>query len=359
MKNKKILYTKLKIFHFKDKLDSLVKENSKILSPLHIRIKPTNTCQHNCSYCAYKTDDLQLGQDMSKKDFIPRDKMFEIIDDLVEMGVKAVTFSGGGEPFCYPHILETIKKLSKTSIKFSALTNGSLLEGEIAEIFAKNATWLRVSMDGWDEESYAEYRGVKKDEFPKIMKNMEDFKRIKGNCYLGVVIIVDKYNANHIFDFIEKLKKIKIDSVKVSPCVISNSAEKNKKYHKSLLDLIKCQINRASEEFADDSFEIYDSYHELEDGFEKKYKWCPYLQILPVIGADLNIYPCQDKAYNLADGLIGTIKDKRFKDFWFSSKDKFFKINPTLVCNHHCVADAKNRMILEYLNADREHLDFV
>ena len=47
--------------------------------------------------------------------FIPKDKMMEIIDDLVEMKVKAVTFSGGGEPFCYPHFTETLKKLSTTS----------------------------------------------------------------------------------------------------------------------------------------------------------------------------------------------------------------------------------------------------
>ena len=36
---------------------------------------------------------------MVARDFIPKAKMMEIIDDLVDMGVKAVTFSGGGDPF--------------------------------------------------------------------------------------------------------------------------------------------------------------------------------------------------------------------------------------------------------------------
>ncbi len=83
------------------------------------------------------------------------------------------------------------------------------------------------------------------------------------------------------------------------------------------------------------------------------------MQILPVIGADLNIYPCQDKAYNLDEGLIGSIKDVRFKDFWFSDKNKFFKINPFKSCDHHCVANAKNRLILDYLNVNEGHLAFV
>ena len=78
-----------------------------------------------------------------------------------------------------------------------------------------------------------------------------------------------------------------------------------------------------------------------------------------MIGADLNVYSCQDKAYNIKEGLIGSIKSMRFKDFWFSNKNKFFKVDPSLHCVHHCVADAKNKIVLEYLNADREHLAFV
>ena len=83
------------------------------------------------------------------------------------------------------------------------------------------------------------------------------------------------------------------------------------------------------------------------------------MQILPIIGADLKVYPCQDKAYNLDEGLIGSIKNQRFKDFWFSDKNKFYMINPSRVCNHHCVANEKNKMILEYLAADAKHLEFV
>ena len=72
-----------------------------------------------------------------------------------------------------------------------------------------------------------------------------------------------------------------------------------------------------------------------------------------------SVYSCQAKAYNLKDGLIGSIKDQTFKSFWFSDKNNFFTINPSCVCDHHCVANMKNKTILEYLNADRDHLGFV
>lgn len=354
-----LLYTKMKVFHYKEKIDSLPIEDERILPPIHIRIKPTNICSHNCWYCAYKADNLQLGKDMVQKDYIPKEKMMEIINDLVEMGVKAVTFSGGGDPFCYPYLTDAVKKLSLSPVKFASLTNGSRLHGEVAEIFAHYGTWLRISIDGWDDESYAKYRGVKVGEFTKVMKNIENFKKLAGDCYLGISLIVDKQNAGHIYDFIGRLKNIGVNSVKVSPCIVSNEGAENNAYHAPFFDQVKESTREAVADFSDGHFEIFDSYHALDDKFKKDYDWCPYLQILPVIGADLNIYPCQDKAYNLEEGLIGSIKEQRFKDFWFSDKNKFFKIKPSKVCNHHCVANEKNKMVLEYLNADKVHLGFV
>ena len=96
------VYAKMKIFHFKSQLDLLTKDKNKIVSPIHVRIKPTNLCNHNCWYCSYRMPKLQLGKNMKTTDYIPKQKIVEIICDLKEMGVKAVTFSGGGEPFCYP-----------------------------------------------------------------------------------------------------------------------------------------------------------------------------------------------------------------------------------------------------------------
>lgn len=58
------------------------------------------------------------------------------------------------------------------------MTNGSRLSGEIAELFAHHATWLRVSIDGWNDESYARARDVKVGEFSKIIDNMKNFSAL-------------------------------------------------------------------------------------------------------------------------------------------------------------------------------------
>lgn len=354
-------YSNLKIFHYTEKLDSLSQKNDQIQPPIHIRIKPTNVCNHSCWYCSYQSlDDIQLGKDMVLKDMIPKDKMMQIIDDCMEMNVEAITFSGGGEPFMYPHFLDVVKKLSKSNIKFSSLTNGSKLKGELAEIFAKNAQWIRISIDGWDDKSYAQYRSIKEGEFSKIIQNMKDFTTIPNRiCNLGVSFIIDKENYQHIYSFVKLMKDIGVDSIKLAPCIVDNDGAKNNIYHNEFYKLAKELCIKTKEELEDENFEIFDSYHLLSEKFDKNYSWCPYTQINPVIGADMRVYTCHDKAYNLETGSLGTIKDIDFKELWMNNKAKFFNVNPQKDCHHHCAVNEKNKMILDYLNIDTDHIGFV
>jgi len=351
------LYTPYKIFHFPRKLDSLAPESETITAPLHVRIKPTNLCGHHCWYCAYKADDLQLGSGMVERDQIPREKMLEIISDLEEMGVGAVTFSGGGDPFYYKPLLETVKRLADSPIRFASLTNGARLSGELAEAFAHHGTWLRVSLDGWDDVSYAKYRGIRVGEYTKLMENLAAFKRLGGSCYLGISLIVDRDNATHVEDSVKRLQDLGVDSVKVSPCITSNDGKKSNQYHQPFFSTVRAQLDRLQAEAPTGSFELFDAYHELDEKFDKPYNWCPYLQVLCVIGADLKVYSCQDKAYT-QEGLLGSIANQRFSDMWFDRKDKFYRINPQRDCAHHCVANKKNQMLSEYCSADPDHLFF-
>ena len=75
----KDVYTKLKFLKFRQQLDAL--ENGDLAPPVHVRIKPMNPCDHDCWYCAYHVDNLQLGNLMEYKDRLPREKMLEIVDE--------------------------------------------------------------------------------------------------------------------------------------------------------------------------------------------------------------------------------------------------------------------------------------
>ncbi len=352
------VYSSLKALAYADRIQAMREGN--LSAPVHIRIKPTNVCNHNCWFCAYRTGNVTLGEDMVQRDRIPKEKMAEICEDLIEMGVKAVTFSGGGEPLIYPYIAETVTRLAEGGIQVAALTNGAQLRGKVADAFAAHGTWLRVSIDGWDGPSYAKYRETKPDEFEKVMTNLAEFSARGSACVLGASVIVDETNASHVFELVSRLKSCGVDHVKIAPCIVSNEGTENNAYHRPIRDTVHAEIGRCAGLVNGSGFHVVNHYHDLEERFDKAYHRCPFARLLTVIGADQTVYTCQDKAYTQS-GVLGSIKERRFRDFWYSdeNRSRLAALDPAVVCRHHCVADSKNRLLDDFLNLDPEHLPFV
>ncbi len=351
------IYSSLKAMHFHDRLDAM--QAGELAAPVHVRIKPTNICNHSCYFCAYRTDDVSLGEDMVERDRIPKEKMAEIVDDLLAMGVQAVTFSGGGEPLLYPYFAETVNRLAEGGIKIASLSNGSRLKGKVADALAAHGTWLRVSIDGWDGPSYGEYRSVPETAFEEVMANLTAFAARGSECVLGASIIVDKRNAPHIVTLCRRLKDAGVSHAKISPCIIANSGAENNRYHDAFKAVVRAQISEASS-LNDEKFQVVDHYHSMEIDFSKPYDRCIFAEMLTVIGADCKVYSCQDKAYT-ESGTLGDISGQSFRDFWYSldNRRQLAAINPAKSCQHHCVADAKNRLLSDYLSLAPDHLAFI
>lgn len=351
------LYSNMKFLRFTDRVAALTE--GRVPAPVHVRIKPINRCNHNCWYCAYRVDNLALGEDMDLHDRIPTDKMFEIVDDVIGMGAKAVTFSGGGEPLLYKELPQVVATLGAAGIKVAALTNGSNLKGAMADAFADHGTWIRVSLDAWDDASYTASRGAPEGGFTRLIENMAAFTARGSNCVLGTSLIVGEANHGHIVEICRILKGAGVNHVKISGAVVSNDVGENNLYHRRIADTVAAQIAEA-QRLADNRFGIVNHYHELEERFEKPYRWCPFMQFLTVIGADCRVYACQDKAYT-ASGMLGSIAERRFRDFWFSdeNRERLRALDPSQTCHHHCVAHQKNVVLHEILSIDPEHACFV
>ncbi|MDQ2104240.1 radical SAM protein [Azospirillum isscasi] len=352
------VYSNLKFLRFRPQIEALERDGA--AAPVHVRIKPINRCNHNCWYCAYRVDNLQLGEAMKVEDRLPTETMFEIVEDLVGMGVKAVTFSGGGEPLLYKELPEVVRRLAEGGVKVATLTNGANLRGAMADAFARYGTWVRVSLDAWDEDSYTAARGAAPGSFGRLMGNLRGFADRGGDCVLGVSFIVGEANAARLAQVCTALKEAGVHHVKVSGAVVSNDREANNAYHRRLQPIVAAQIAEAKARLEDERFSIVDHYHELEDRFEKTYRRCGFLRFLTVIGADSCVYTCQDKAYTEA-GRLGSLAGRRFRDFWFSeeNQERMRALDPSQVCRHHCVAHRKNLILEEYLANTGDHGLFV
>lgn len=351
------LYSSLKFLNYTGHLAAL--REGRVVAPVHVRIKPINRCNHNCWYCAYRVDHLQLGAEMDENDRIPDIKMAEIVDDIISMGVKAVTFSGGGEPLLYKRLPETVARLASTGVRVATLTNGANLQGRMSDAFAEHGTWVRISLDAWDDDSYVRARGVRAGDFTRLMENIRAFTRRSTRCVLGISMIVGRDNHLHIAELCARLKDLGVNHIKISGAVVGNEAAANNAYHAAIKGAVAAQID-AARHLEGDGFAILNHYHDLDGRFAKDYTSCPFLMFLTVIGADQVVYTCQDKAYTMA-GRLGSIKEQSFRQFWFSleNRDRLFGFDPSRSCAHHCVTHGKNLAIRELLTIDPDHGVFV
>ena len=349
-------YSQLKVFFHNDVLQNLM--NNRRCAPIYVRIKPTNRCNHDCNYCHYKSPYLRLDE-YKINDQIPRDKMLEIVEDMSDIGVKAVTFSGGGEPLLYPYIEETMGLILEKGIDLSIITNGSLLNGKKAELLGR-AKWVRISIDSIRDEQYCKIRGIRRGAFDALCENIRNFSVIKTpNCELGVNFVVSKDNHLEVYDIAELMKSLGVNHVKYSPLISNDTLN----YHAVFKEQVSKDIRRAGERFNDDRFRVIDLYtSDFGDSvvFERRYNKCPIKEFVCVIGANSKVYYCHDKAY-LSNGCVGDISYQSFKNMWFSKEtDELFKsFDARQICKQHCVYDSRNELIGSFLEMDKNHINFI
>lgn len=346
-------YSELKIFKHPQKLEDI--KNEIISSPIYVRIKPTNICNHNCYYCSYADKNLNLRENVIKTDSIDWNILKRTINELADIGTKAVTFSGGGEPLVYPKINDAMKLVLDRGMDLSIITNGQNLNGESADIL-KDAKWVRISVSSNLASVFSKTRGVPEDWFISLCRNIREFSKIKNkNCELGINCVVNHLNANQIYNIALTYKYLGVNHVKYAARITKDLHE----YHSSFKDDVINQITRAQDELNDSNFKVIDKYKEhfdLSAVFQRTYSKCPISQIITVIAADGKVYLCHDKAY-VPGGSLGDLNKNTFKEIWESYDFKNFDAKEK--CKHHCIYDSRNILINNFLDMNDEHINFI
>jgi radical SAM protein with 4Fe4S-binding SPASM domain len=339
-------YAPSKIVWHMNKLESF--SENKIQPPVYVRVKPTNRCNHRCYYCAYDVNaPIETRIDRSAE--LPYEKMQELLDDFKDMGVKAVTYSGGGDPLIYPKIEEIFQKTHDYGISLSAITNGQRLNGIAAELLGKGE-WVRVSIDSIDADTFHSTRGLPKEKFSELIYNLRDFVGIKSpSCILGINYVIQERNYEQVYDAIGFFREIGVDQIKLAPRHVDDA----RKYHDPIKEKVVEQIEKAKSDIAGSESFIYDDYLSgirLSEDILREYNRCYIMETVPAISASGNVYPCHDKAWIGVDPL-GSIMEQSFKQMW-NSEETLKKIrcfDPSQRCRHHCTNDQKNKTISHLL----------
>jgi MoaA/NifB/PqqE/SkfB family radical SAM enzyme len=132
--------------------------------PYMTMFETTLMCNMFCEYCIFGEE----GKFNDLKTRGARERIFKRIDEMGEMGVFALSFSGG-EPLLNPNTCDYIAYAADKGMWTSMPTNGLLIR-KYAEGLQR-LDMLEVSIDSLDPQRFAKRRGI--DGLSKIIGNLE------------------------------------------------------------------------------------------------------------------------------------------------------------------------------------------
>jgi MoaA/NifB/PqqE/SkfB family radical SAM enzyme len=124
----------VKIFKDKELMDGI---ESKII-PVHLQVVPTNRCNLKCTFCSFDS--------RNKNTEIPIDDLYGIVRMAKDVGTKALSITGGGEPLLHPQINEFLQYAHNYDLKLGLVSNGKDL-GKLKPENINLLTWYRISFD--------------------------------------------------------------------------------------------------------------------------------------------------------------------------------------------------------------------
>lgn len=138
-----------------------------------VYIEVTTLCNFDCITCIRNSWEDELG--------IMELPVFQLlVEQLSDLpNLECVHFGGFGEPLSHPHIFEMIKRVKDLGLNVEMISNGSLLNEEVAgKLVDLGLDRLFVSLDGPDE---AEFNDIRKGaDFNSIIANIRNFNRVKS-----------------------------------------------------------------------------------------------------------------------------------------------------------------------------------
>lgn len=349
-------YSPYKAVHHQDRLDQM--RQGQQPNPLHVQIVVTNRCNHNCELCAYRSKSYNSSQLFDIHDEIPYEKVLEILDSCAAIDVKALQFTGGGEPLMHPRIDDIFGHVLESGMDFCLVSNGTLMTDRMKEMLSL-AAWVRISMEAATPETYSRYRKAPKEHFDVACRNIGDLAKKKEGMTLGVGFVINRANYHEIYQAAKMAKDLGADNFRISAAFQSDRLG----HFIGFFDEAKGESARAVDELSDKDFTVFNMFNDrIGDMFigRQGYGYCPIKELQTYIGANQGVYVCCMWGYN-RQGFIGSLKQATFHHLWKSKEKRewFRSHNPIRDCPVPCMYQGKNEFMNYCLKNSPRHVNFI
>ncbi len=124
-------------------------------TPRSVDLLITGRCNLRCKYCSHFTSGADVEEDLPTEEWL---RFFQVLNRAMVMDVCLQ----GGEPFVREDIKELIEGIVRNGMRFTILSNGTLITDDMAKFLASTGrcNYVQVSIDGSVAETHDVCRGA-------------------------------------------------------------------------------------------------------------------------------------------------------------------------------------------------------
>lgn len=301
------------LFHYGKMLEDISK-GKEDFNPIAIEVHPTAVCNHRCIHCSYKERNENRAS-------LSQDVMAQLIDSIIKMNIRAVYFSGGGEPTLYPGLGSYIEKLYAHSVECSIITNASCFDEMGLIPIANKLNYIAISVPGIDEETFKTITGT--DNLEKVLALPHKIKsrHKEESPVIGSRIVLTNKNYRDVKDFLRIIKEREFDYALFK--IVRDYEDNGQGLTKEEEQYLKEEILQCSD--VDAKFTNLHSIFNYRELPEFKHKcWVNHYGMLANVSTDGKVYP-NIVEIDKEEFCIGNLYEKALEDMWNSEQHKRVK----------------------------------
>lgn len=318
----------LKVFQHPDRVAEFLKKGY-TSAPVSIEISPANYCNAQCNWCFYAETQDKSG--------IEQGLMLRTIDELAEMGVQSINWTGGGEPTLHPNFREFVERSYEKKVLQGIFTNAL----KYMRADPKKFEWIRVSIV------------PKPDVIP--YENIERYAREAkevGVCYsLEARDLTRLKNGETLEDIVKHLRDTGVTYLQLRPVLpVGGGVE----HH-------PIEPPEEMKKYSNDKFKVHITSYKFENfKKERRYPVCYGHNFTPFIWENGDVAVCAYH-YKQDNWTFGNLHDKTFKEIWAGERRqeviKSELVKPS--CQTCCKLDELNILLYAIKDSKPRHPQFL
>ena len=174
----------------------------KLVAPFMVVWDFTKMCNLKCKHC------YANASASGSEDELTLEEKYEVVDQLDNAGVAAISFSGG-EPLLDKDFWKVAKYAKQKGFYLSVATNGTLINEAIAKRLKEvGVRYVEISLDAPTPDIHDEFRGVD-GAFNLAVRGIRNSKKV--GLSTGIATTITKRNLDYVGEMIQFARSLNVD----------------------------------------------------------------------------------------------------------------------------------------------------